>query len=184
MFGKLKSMFGGGGISIPAPVAGEAVALSEVSDPTFAQGILGQGCAIKPTVCLLYTSHLGLVLAYRKAREGALYDERGNALGALGRVGHCKYNKYFSNVTVSDEDLRAVEDIVVALENCGAGALRCVRTSVGLGQAECAYLVTLGQHAQVLLLLLFLSLIHISGKAKHPAGKRTGIVTSRVTGMM
>lgn len=50
MFGKLKSMFGGGGISIPAPVAGEAVALSEVSDPTFAQGILGQGCAIKPTV--------------------------------------------------------------------------------------------------------------------------------------
>lgn len=50
MFGKLKSMFGGGGITIPAPVAGEAVALSEVNDPTFAQGILGQGCAIKPKV--------------------------------------------------------------------------------------------------------------------------------------
>lgn len=50
MFGKLKSMFGGGGISIPAPVAGQAVPLTEVSDPTFSQGILGQGCAIKPEV--------------------------------------------------------------------------------------------------------------------------------------
>lgn len=48
MFGKLKSMFGNSGISIPAPLAGEAVALTEVSDPTFSQGILGQGCAIKP----------------------------------------------------------------------------------------------------------------------------------------
>ncbi len=31
-----------------APVAGEAVALSEVSDPTFGEEILGKGMAIKP----------------------------------------------------------------------------------------------------------------------------------------
>lgn len=50
MFGKLKNMFGGSaGLSIPAPLAGEAVALSEVNDPTFSQEILGRGCAIKPT---------------------------------------------------------------------------------------------------------------------------------------
>lgn len=50
MFGKLKSIFGAKHeIQIPAPVSGKVVALSEVSDPTFSQGILGQGCAIQPS---------------------------------------------------------------------------------------------------------------------------------------
>ena len=50
MFGKLKSILGAkNAIEIPAPVAGKIVALSEVSDPTFSQGILGQGCAIQPS---------------------------------------------------------------------------------------------------------------------------------------
>ena len=34
---------------IYAPLAGEAVAISEVPDPTFAEGLLGNGLAIKPT---------------------------------------------------------------------------------------------------------------------------------------
>ena len=50
MFGKLKNIFGGSNdLSIPAPVAGTAIPLSEVSDPTFSQGILGKGCAIRPS---------------------------------------------------------------------------------------------------------------------------------------
>ena len=36
-------------ISLGAPVAGQAVALSEVSDPTFGEEILGKGVAIRPT---------------------------------------------------------------------------------------------------------------------------------------
>lgn len=36
------------GICLGAPVAGEAVALSEVSDPTFGEEILGKGVAIRP----------------------------------------------------------------------------------------------------------------------------------------
>ena len=32
-----------------APMAGEAVAITEVPDPTFAEGMLGNGIAIKPT---------------------------------------------------------------------------------------------------------------------------------------
>ena len=49
MFGKLKGLFGGSaGISIVAPMAGTVVPLEEVPDPTFAQGILGQGAAILP----------------------------------------------------------------------------------------------------------------------------------------
>ncbi len=38
-----------GPIQIFAPVAGEAVPISEVSDPTFGEEILGKGIAIKPT---------------------------------------------------------------------------------------------------------------------------------------
>lgn len=49
MFGKLKNLFGGdSGIEVTAPVAGKVVALEDVPDPTFAQGILGPGIAIEP----------------------------------------------------------------------------------------------------------------------------------------
>ena len=36
-------------ITLGAPVAGEAVPLNQVSDPTFGEEILGKGMAIKPT---------------------------------------------------------------------------------------------------------------------------------------
>lgn len=35
-------------IGLGAPVAGQAVPLSEVSDPTFGEEILGKGVAIRP----------------------------------------------------------------------------------------------------------------------------------------
>lgn len=49
MFGKMKEKLGlGGGIVISAPVEGEAVPVSQVSDPTFGEEILGKGVAVKP----------------------------------------------------------------------------------------------------------------------------------------
>ena len=51
MFSSLKKMFSGGEKErekILAPVEGKAVPLSEVSDPTFSQEILGKGIAIIP----------------------------------------------------------------------------------------------------------------------------------------
>ncbi len=53
MFGSLKSKLGFGkkaGEVLGAPVQGKAVAISEVSDPTFGQEILGKGIAIIPSV--------------------------------------------------------------------------------------------------------------------------------------
>lgn len=53
MFGSLKEKLGFGkkaGEVMGAPVAGKAVAISEVSDPTFGQEILGKGMAIIPSV--------------------------------------------------------------------------------------------------------------------------------------
>jgi len=45
MFGKLKNLFSQPGITIASPVSGTVVPLTEVPDPTFAQGILGPGAA-------------------------------------------------------------------------------------------------------------------------------------------
>ncbi|MDE6404727.1 MAG: PTS glucose transporter subunit IIA [Lachnospiraceae bacterium] len=51
--GFLANIFGNGkkeeGIQICAPAAGKLVPLSEVSDPTFSDGILGQGAAVIPS---------------------------------------------------------------------------------------------------------------------------------------
>lgn len=52
MFKGIKEMFGLGGkspsIVISAPVEGSTVPITEVSDPTFGEEILGKGIAIKP----------------------------------------------------------------------------------------------------------------------------------------
>ena len=52
--GFFKNLFGGKEAApalnaLGAPVAGEAVAISEVSDPTFGQEILGKGVAFRPS---------------------------------------------------------------------------------------------------------------------------------------
>ncbi len=44
-----KKLFGGSMDEVCAPVAGQAVAISQVSDPTFGEEILGKGIAIKPS---------------------------------------------------------------------------------------------------------------------------------------
>ena len=51
MFGSLKKLFGGEEKEekiIAAPVNGTAIPMSQVSDPTFSQEILGKGAAIEP----------------------------------------------------------------------------------------------------------------------------------------
>ena len=47
--GFFKNLFSSPEIEIGAPVAGEAVEVKEVSDPTFGEEILGKGIAIRPT---------------------------------------------------------------------------------------------------------------------------------------
>jgi PTS system beta-glucosides-specific IIC component len=51
VFEKIKNIIGGkkDGLSILSPLAGEVVPMSEVSDITFREGMLGDGIAIKPS---------------------------------------------------------------------------------------------------------------------------------------
>ena len=47
--GFFKNLFSKPGDNLYAPMTGEAVAITEVPDPTFAEGMLGNGIAINPT---------------------------------------------------------------------------------------------------------------------------------------
>ena len=47
--GFFKKLFGKNTDDFYAPMAGKAVAITEVPDPTFAEGMLGNGIAIEPT---------------------------------------------------------------------------------------------------------------------------------------
>lgn len=52
MFKKLKEKLGkkeNNAILVGAPIEGEVVSITEVNDPTFSEGILGKGIAIKPS---------------------------------------------------------------------------------------------------------------------------------------
>ncbi|MDR3321046.1 MAG: PTS glucose transporter subunit IIA [Synergistaceae bacterium] len=49
MFEKLKDFIGGRGVAILSPMEGRAVPLSEVSDPTFGEELVGKGIAIIPS---------------------------------------------------------------------------------------------------------------------------------------
>lgn len=63
---------------IVAPVAGEAVASSEISDPTFAEEMLGQGIAIKPADNKVYSPVDGTVaLVFDTKHAVSLVSEAG-----------------------------------------------------------------------------------------------------------
>lgn len=61
--GIFDKLFGGkaSGIVVAAPVAGEAVPLREVSDPTFGDEILGKGVAIRPSEGKIFSPFDGTV---------------------------------------------------------------------------------------------------------------------------
>ncbi|SMF18397.1 phosphocarrier protein FPr [Azospirillum oryzae] len=56
-------------ITLAAPLAGWAMPLSEVPDPAFAQGLVGTGMAIDPTVNDLRSPCDGIVLSVHRARH-------------------------------------------------------------------------------------------------------------------
>lgn len=69
MFQFLKKK-GNDGIVVAAPMKGKAVALSEVNDPTFSEGLLGKGIAIIPSEGKVYApvdGEIGLVFDTRHA---------------------------------------------------------------------------------------------------------------------
>ena len=89
-----------------------------------------------------------------KALPALFHDEGADAPGANAGGGDGKDHIGVRLAAVGDENLFAVEDVVIPLEHCGGLRAAGVRTGVGLGEAKGANLLTLGQGHQVLLLLL------------------------------
>ena len=93
--------------------------------------------------------------AHGEAGEGALHDEGGQAALTSGLVGHGDDDEHIGVTGVGDEDLGAVQDVVLALlvqhghglDAAGVGA------RAGLGQAEGAQPLAGAQLGQILLLL-------------------------------
>ena len=100
-----------------------------------------------------------------EAGEALLNDEGGDAVVALGLVGHGEHHESIGHVAVGDEALAAVEDVVAVLVLDSSGLLAgSVGTGVGLSQTESADLAAAQQVGQVLPLLL-LGAVLINGSA-------------------
>ena len=99
-------------------------------------------------------AHLLFLGADAEAREILLHNESGDSARTLGLVGHGKNDVGVSLAAVRDEDLAAVEDIVVALQNSLRLLAGSIRARVRLSQAERAQLFALGERNQIFLDLL------------------------------
>lgn len=66
-------------LTVYAPLSGEAKALGEVNDPTFAEGILGQGAAIVPSEGKLYAPFDGKVSSVFDTRHAICLEHESGA---------------------------------------------------------------------------------------------------------
>ena len=100
-----------------------------------------------------------------EAGEVLLNDEGGDTVVALALVGHGEHDESGGNVTVGDEALAAVEDVVAVLVLDSGGLLAGgVGTGAGLGQTERADLAA-GQKVRQILHLLLLGAVLENGSA-------------------
>ena len=90
-----------------------------------------------------------------EARHAFFQDKRGNASHASGLVGHRKYDISFGFAGIGDEDLAAVQHIVVAVQYRNRLLSGCVRTCIRLGQAEGAHFFAFCQRLEIFLFLFF-----------------------------
>ena len=115
MFGSLKEKLGFGKKAdnvLGAPVEGKAVAISEVSDPTFGEEILGKGMAIIPTV--------GKVVAPIDGTIGMVFDTK-HAISMTSKSGiEILIHVGLDTVTLNGEPFTAY---VKAGQNVKAGDL-------------------------------------------------------------
>lgn len=90
MFGKLKGFFGGSdatdALVVHSPLDGESISVSEVNDPTFSDGLLGKGIAVKPSGTRIVSPVDGIVTTMFKTGH-AVTITSGDGLEILIHVG-------------------------------------------------------------------------------------------------
>ncbi|MDO5548809.1 MAG: glucose PTS transporter subunit IIA [Eubacteriales bacterium] len=102
---------------VASPLNGEVKALSEVNDPTFSQGILGQGIAILPSEGKLYAPFDGKVASVFETKH-AICLEDGNGAEVLIHIGLETVSlggKHF-NAKVKDGDAVKKGDLLIEFD--------------------------------------------------------------------
>ena len=89
-----------------------------------------------------------------EAGEGSLDDEGGDALVPLRAIDAGEDEEVIGGVAQADPDLRAVEDVAIAVAARRAGQLAGVGADARLGEAERRQLLAARLRHEVLLLLL------------------------------
>ena len=100
-------------------------------------------------------AHFVFFFAKGEARRAFFQDKRGNSSHASGLVGHRKYDIGFGFAGIGDENLAAVQHIVVAVQYCNRLLTGSIGAGVWLGQAECAHFFAFSQRLEIFLFLLF-----------------------------
>ena len=112
-----------------APVAGEAVALTEVPDPVFAEGTLGEGIAIIPTEGKIYAPANGIVdMTFETGHAISMVSENGAeilihvGLGTVALNGRPFEMKVQTGQKVKKGDLLLVADLA-AIKDAGLSTI-------------------------------------------------------------
>ena len=162
-FGKTESLGGDTDTAAVEGLHGDLEAFAFLTE----QVLLGDDAVFEDEVAgrAAADTHLLLVLTGGEAGEVLLNDEGGDTVVALALVGHGEHDESGGNVTVGDEALAAVEDVVAVLVLDSGGLLAGgVGTGAGLGQTERADLAA-GQKVRQILHLLFLGAVLENGSA-------------------
>ena len=85
------------------------------------------------------------MIAELETLPALLHDEGGDAAGTDVGSGNGEHHVGVGLRCIGDEDLAAVEEIVISLIYSGGLGAACIGTCVGLGEAESADLLALGK---------------------------------------
>ena len=99
--------------NIKAPLSGKAVALNEVNDPTFSQGIMGKGGAIIPEVGELYAPCDGTILTVFNTKHAiTMVGEDGEEIIIHVGIDTVKLEGKYFDVKVKDGDKVKAGDLL------------------------------------------------------------------------
>ena len=109
--------------TLVAPINGEAVDLSKVNDPTFSQGIMGNGGAIKPSEGKVYSPVNGKIMTvFRTKHAVTMVSDHGTEIIIHIGIDTVKLDGKYFDVKVKDGDIVKAGDLLVEFDKAAIEA--------------------------------------------------------------
>ena len=109
--------------TLHSPMNGQAVPLSEINDPTFAQGIMGQGGAIKPLEGKVYAPANGKIsTVFRTKHAITMVSDHGAEIIIHVGIDTVKLDGKYFDVKVKDGDTVKAGDLLVEFDQAAIEA--------------------------------------------------------------